>query len=198
MKNLVINFLLIGLVGNIFFAESAIAQISREGTPTSEIYSNLENINNLPIIIMEEFDIDKLIEEDKLPENRIKKPLRFAKAFDVDIDVKEEGLLEILPNNDKLWRLRIKSPGAISLNLTFGEYVLPVGAKVFIYNKSKTHTIGAFTEENNKQSKILPIQSVEGDEIIIEYSEPSEITNPGTLIISRSEASNFTKGQVTS
>lgn len=185
MKNLVINFLLIGLVGNIFFAESAIAQISREGTPTSEIYSNLENINNLPIIIMEEFDIDKLIEEDKLPENRIKKPLRFAKAFDVDIDVKEEGLLEILPNNDKLWRLRIKSPGAISLNLTFGEYVLPVGAKVFIYNKSKTHTIGAFTEENNKQSKILPIQSVEGDEIIIEYSEPSEITNPGTLIISR-------------
>ncbi len=136
MKNPVINFLLLGFVGNIFFAESAIAQISREGTPPSEIYSNFENINNLPIIIMEEFDIDKLIEEDKLPENRINKHLRFTKAFDVDIDVKEEGLLEILPNN-------------------------------------------------NKQSKILAIQPVEGDEIIIEYSEPYEITNPGTLIISR-------------
>jgi len=46
--------------------------------------------------------------------------------------VKKEGLLEILPNNDKLWRLIIKSPGAYSLNLTFGEYVLPVGAELFI------------------------------------------------------------------
>jgi len=134
---------------------------------------------------MEEFDIDKLIEEDKLPENRINKPLRFAKAFDVNIDVKEEGLLEILPNSDKLWRLRIKSPGAYSINLTFGEYVIPDGSKVFIFNKSKTHKLGAFTEENNKPSKILAIQPVEGDEIIIEYSEPSEITNPGRLIISR-------------
>lgn len=90
MKNSVINFLLFALVSNLFFAGSAIAQISREGTPTSEIYSNLENINNLPIIIMEEFDIDKLIEEDKLPENRIKKPFRFAKAFDVNINVKKK------------------------------------------------------------------------------------------------------------
>jgi hypothetical protein len=134
---------------------------------------------------MEEFDIDKLIEEDKLPENRVKKPFRFAKAFDVDINVKEEGLLEILPNNDRLWRLRIKSPGAYSLNLTFGDYVLPVGAKVFIYNKNKTHTIGAFTEENNSESKMLAIQPVESDEIIIEYYEPSEVTMEGKLIITR-------------
>jgi len=73
MKNSVIIFLLFGLVSNLFFTGSAIAQISRGGTPPSEIYSDLENINNLPVIIMEEFDIDKLIEEDKLPENRINK-----------------------------------------------------------------------------------------------------------------------------
>lgn len=102
MKNQVLNFILIGLVSNLFFAEPTLAQISRIGKHPSEKYSNLEKINNLPVIIMEEFDIDKLIEEDKLPENRINKPLRFAKAFDVNINVKEEGLLEILPNNDKL------------------------------------------------------------------------------------------------
>ncbi|NQU81506.1 MAG: trypsin-like peptidase domain-containing protein, partial [Bacteroidetes bacterium] len=134
---------------------------------------------------MEKFDINKLIEEDKIEENIINKPFRFAKAFDVNINLKKEGLLEILPNNDKLWRLIIKSPGAYSLNLTFGKYVLPVGAELFIYNKSKTHKLGAFTEENNKQSEMLAIQPIEGDEIIIEYSEPSEITNPGKLIISR-------------
>jgi len=48
MKNSVINFLLFALVSNLFFAESAIEYISREGAPPSEIYSNLENINNLP------------------------------------------------------------------------------------------------------------------------------------------------------
>jgi len=102
MKNSVINFLLFALVSNLFFAGSAIAQISREGTLPSEIYSNLENINNLPIIIMEKFDIDKFIEEIKIEEVKINKPFRFAKAFDVNINVKNEGLLEILPNNDKL------------------------------------------------------------------------------------------------
>src|SRR4030042_3382135 len=185
MKNLIINFLFFSLISNLFFAGSIVAQITKGGTPFSETYSNLENINNLPIIIMEKFDIDKLIEEDKLPENRINKPFRFAKAFDVNINVKEEGLLETLPNNNNVWRLRIKSPGAYSLNLTFGQYILPVGAKVFIYNKSKTNTIGALTEENNNESKILAVQPIEGDEIIIEYSEPSETTNPGQLIVGR-------------
>jgi hypothetical protein len=98
MKNQVLNFILIGLVSNLFYAEPILAQISRKVTPPSEVYSNLETINNLSIIIMEKFDIDKLIEEDKLPENRINKHLRFAEAFDVNINVKKEGLLEILPN----------------------------------------------------------------------------------------------------
>ena len=185
MKNQILNFLLIVLFSNLFFTEPTLAQISRIGKPPSEKYSNLEKINNLPIIVMEKFDINKLIEEDKIEENIINKPFRFAKAFDVNINLKKEGLLEILPNNDKLWRLIIKSPGAYSLNLTFGKYVLPVGAELFIYNKSKTHKLGAFTEENNKQSEMLAIQPIEGDEIIIEYCEPSEVTMAGKLIISR-------------
>ncbi|MQY79165.1 MAG: hypothetical protein GH151_08225 [Bacteroidetes bacterium] len=70
MKNQVLNFILIGLVSNLFFAEPALAQISRIGKPPSEKYSNLKKFNN---------------------------PFRFAKAFDVNINVKKEGLLEILP-----------------------------------------------------------------------------------------------------
>lgn len=46
---------------------------------------------------MEKFDIDKLIEEDKIEEGKINRPFRFAKAFDVNINVKKEGLLEIPP-----------------------------------------------------------------------------------------------------
>jgi len=97
MKNQVLNFILIGLVSNVFFAETTLAQISRKGTPPSEKYSNLKKINNLPIIIMGKFDIDKFIEKDKIEEDKINKPFRFAKAFDVNINVKKEGLLEILP-----------------------------------------------------------------------------------------------------
>ncbi len=53
MKNSAIIFLLFALVSNPFFTGFAIAQISRGGTPPSEIYSDLENINNLPVIIYE-------------------------------------------------------------------------------------------------------------------------------------------------
>jgi hypothetical protein len=43
----------------------------------------------------------------------------------VDITPATHGTWELLPDGNELWRLRIASPGAVSLNLGFTRYGMP-------------------------------------------------------------------------
>ena len=158
------------------------AQISEGGTPYSLKYDLRSEI---PVIEMPAFDADLQREIDEVDNEIDVKPFRFAKSFEVEADLTNSGLWETLPNGDQLWRIRIKSKGAYSLNIIFSEYYLPKGAKLFLYNSDKSFIIGAFTYKNNKQSRILPTSLIPGDEIIIEYYEPKSVEFKGFLKIGK-------------
>ena len=96
---------------------------------------------------------------------------QFAYDFTVDIDVKESARVDSI-DIGLLYRLAIHSDNAKSINLIFDNYELPHGAKLYLYSFDKQYVLGAFTSNNNKQSKKLPTLPVKGDEIIIEYFEP--------------------------
>jgi len=161
------------------------AQITKHGVIRSKDNYNLKHSNKLPIISLPYFDVQQLIEEDKKNEKHSNKPFRFAKAFDVNIDIKKDGLEEEIPNSGNIWRLKVKSSGAYSLNIIFGKFELPIGAELFIYNVDKTQIVGALTKTNNNKAKVVPIQPIKGDELIIEYYEPNEIPFKGKLILSK-------------
>ncbi len=109
--------------------------------------------------------------------------LKFAHQFTVNYTPENSGNWYTLDDGTKIWKLRISSPGAYSINLIFDRYVLPKGAKLLIYNISQTEVIGAFTSENNKSSGILATAPVEGDEIVVEYQEPANPEFKGELLI---------------
>ena len=88
--------------------------------------------------------------------NLLYKEHQFAYSFNLDIDVKNSATIDSL-DIGLLYHLSIKSEGAKSLNLIFKKYVLPKGAKLFIYSKDKLNIIGAFTSNNNKQSHRLAV-----------------------------------------
>ena len=165
----------------IFFCSFTYGQISELGEP----YSFSHNVK---------IDIDKVVmpkinnADEQLNANSDCpqcKSLQFAETFAVNYNLNNSGTWQTLSNGDKLWRLAIKSENAYSINLIFETYYLPVGAKLFIYNKEKTHIIGAFTHKNNKYDKILPTMPVKGDEIIVEYYEPKNVEFSGELSISQ-------------
>ena len=143
-----------------------------------------ENKSEIPFYILPDVDTKKLLREDRKNEDNGEKKLRYASLLDVEISPGDKGEWHILENGDRIWILKIVSPGAYSLGVLFERYHLPEGARLFIYNSNKKHIRGAFTSKNNKSSNILAIAPVKGDEIVLEYYEPKDVKFKGELLIS--------------
>lgn len=157
-------------------------QISQHTNPVS-----FDFLNELPelkeSIEFSKVDHDALRAQDALLDKAFDN--RFAFGHEVDLTLNNAGQWDDLPNGDKIWRLKIKSKGAFSLNTVFKHYELPKGASVHIYSVKEKHVIGGFTSRNNKENHVLATVPVPGDEVIIEYFEPSEVAGQGILEIMR-------------
>jgi hypothetical protein len=157
------------------------AQVSAGGTPDS--WNNLK----IPLLtskeVMSVVDVASLKAEDAIDAQYKDLPFRFAYGHDVNFTPDNSGSWFEMPNGNRIWRLKIKSKGALSMNVTFASYHIPVGAKLFIYSSDEVYKIGAFTSFNNKESGYLGTSAIPGDEIIIEYNEPANVSFEGELVI---------------
>lgn len=99
---------------------------------------------------------------------------RFAVTMEVDITPATHGIWETLPNGMSVWRLRISSRSAHSLNLGFTEYRMPEGGSLLLYSPDKKRTMGPFTPADNEEHEQLWTPIFEGDEMVIEVQVPAE------------------------
>lgn len=166
------------------------SQISHGGTPiffddaiVKKSNSLLRNSKELNFIEMPSFDLDLVLQEDKLNEQNMRGSFQFAHKFYTDIRKDRDGDLTILDDGTKIWRIGIKSEGAYSLNLFFEDFEIPAGGRLFIYNTDFSYVIGGFDYRNNSPNKVLPMQPVAGDTIIVEYSEPANVDFEGNFTI---------------
>lgn len=157
------------------------AQISQGGEPISfrnSVPAGMETITMPPV------NVATLLAEDSAASKE--EPYRFGYPFQVDYSLDNSGTWTELPNGDMLWRLRIVSPGAYSINLIYGYYQVPKGARLFVYNEKKgaeRKVLGAFTSINNKNDKMFATAPVPGDRIVLEYYEPADAPFPGKISI---------------
>lgn len=121
---------------------------------------------------MQPIDVQALLAEDRAEQQEDQPvPLRFGKALDVSLDLDNIGKWEELSNGSRLWRLRIASQGAYSINLIFDQYQLPPGGMLFIYNEDRGTLLGAFSEAHNKPYGRFSTLPVSGALITLEYYE---------------------------
>ncbi len=71
------------------------------------------------------------------------------------------------------WRLRISSPGALSIGLKLEHVNIPTGGRLFLYNDQGALR-GAFTHLNNSEHGTLNMAPLQGDAITVEYDFPEE------------------------
>lgn len=158
----------------IFISQAAFAQISKGGVPVSftEIVPIDDTIN---IIQMPIVNVDSLHIADSIEEGEIEmKPFRFGYAIDVDVNLLNAGKLTILPNGDKVWRLKIISTNAYTINLIYDNFWLPQDAQFFVYNEDRSMVLGAFTSDvSNNASNQFATDLVQGSAIVLEYFEPN-------------------------
>jgi lysyl endopeptidase len=127
--------------------------------------------------------LNKLIE--KQQEEKILKSFRFAHTFDVNFSPQDEGIWITGVRGYDIWRLKIRSAGAKSLNLIFNKFHLPQHARLFLYNEKENHYLGAYTSNNNKTYQKFAVSPVAGEEITIQYEVPEGIDGKNDFIISR-------------
>jgi len=156
------------------------AQISEGGTPPS--FSNRLS-SDLPTVFMPSVNVEALLAEDEAEQSK-DVPFRFGEPIDVDYTLNNSGLWEELPDGSRIWRLRISSPGAFSLNLTYEKYRLPEGAKLFLYNDDRSSVLGAYTSFNNKESMKFSTSPTAGDAVTLEYFEPANVLGQGVVEVS--------------
>ncbi|MFT5832646.1 MAG: lysyl endopeptidase [Cognaticolwellia sp.] len=177
MKKLLLSFLFVSITILGF------AQISMPSTPPSFVNALLQDI---PIYELPMVNEAELRAEDILEQKQNKSiPLRFGMDFSVELDLNNSGVWETLPNGDEVWRLRIESSNAKSLNFIFSDFYMPKGSEFFIYNLNKTYLIGAFTELNNKNHSRFSTAPVKGNIVILEYYEPKSVSGEGRIEVSK-------------
>lgn len=112
-------------------------------------------------------------------------PLRFGEAFEVDLDIKD-GAWSTLPgpDQDRIWRLALRSETAFSLNLLFSDFELPVGGELYVIAEEEGSVTGPYSYRNNKQSRKFATTPVRGNKILLEYYAPKDAFLP-TITISK-------------
>ncbi|WP_438426397.1 GEVED domain-containing protein [Aquimarina macrocephali] len=177
MKNAIL-LLVIALCSSI----TAYSQIGQGGEP---LFSNerVSKTSQIPGVTLPKLDIAKLLKEDALESSK-DVPMRFAYAHKTNLNPRNSGKWYTNSKGDRYWLIEIESKGALSLNLTFSNFKIPEGGKLFVYNRDKSDVRGAFTSANNKNSKRLGLAPVKGDKIIVEYFQPAQVKQQPDLNIS--------------
>lgn len=91
--------------------------------------------------------------------------------------------VEHFENGDKLYRLGIESTGALAIGLYLRDFYLPPGSKLYIYNPTMEEFYGAYTSKNNTKEAYFCTEMIVGDQIVIEYYEPKEVSGMGKMTL---------------
>lgn len=163
------------------FAGTSIGQVTNEGTPKSwKLLSN----PTVSSKVLPTFDMDAVRAQDAINDASKDKPWRFGFMHSVNYGL-EDGTWDTLENGDRVWRLAVESPGALSLNFIFDEFYMPEGASVYLYSDDKKDLLGAYTAIQNQESGILGTWLVKGEKVWIEYFEPAAVQGQGKLHIAK-------------
>lgn len=121
-------------------------------------------------------DRDQLLAEDA---TRSKDhPMRFAVPEEVHFTLDNSGTWQNLPDGSRIWRLRIDSPGAVSLNLGITRFDLPEGAKLWLYDPAHREIRGPYSLQNRSATGSLFTPVVRSSEIFVELDLPPGTAKP--------------------
>jgi len=181
MKKVIVSIILfltyVGVKGQISTNEAPVS--FKTNLPALKINDN--SFKLLPSLDM--LTIEKEDEENKA----FGSFTRFGFRHEVSYNLANSGEWIELPNGDRIWRLSLCCPEALSINLLYDEFWLPDGAKFFIYSNDLKHCIGAFTSINNKGTRNnmqgFATGLVYGDQVNLEYYLPNNVQETGIISI---------------
>ncbi|HRD82155.1 MAG TPA: proprotein convertase P-domain-containing protein [Saprospiraceae bacterium] len=139
--------------------------------PAQSIAKLKTPLSEVPLIEMPRLDNETLRAEEMSQRAPGRAP-RFAQRHPVSISPQTHGRWETTPSGIAVWRLRLRSAGALSLNLGFDQYVMPEGGHLFLFSPDQRNQLGPFTPSDNQAHAQLWTPVLNGDEMVIEVQVP--------------------------
>ncbi len=154
-------------------------QVTGEDAPVS--WSEELEVQNIPTVQLPKVNVEKLKAEDLINDKQAK-PWRFGFKHDVNYGF-GDGIWTVLANGDRIWRIKVASKNALSLNFIFDQFYMPEGASVYLYSENHKKVLGAYTSVQNQESGVLGTWLIDSDNVIVEYFEPANVYGLGKLHI---------------
>jgi hypothetical protein len=113
---------------------------------------------------------------------------RFSETQTTLITPKTHGIWETITTRNsikRIWRMTIKSSGAISLNVVFTKFKMPKGGELFIYAPGHKQILGPYTQNNTSPTNKLWTPLILGDTIIVEVNLPASKANELVLELTK-------------
>ncbi len=159
----------------VYFCFLASAVAGGKTMPPSSV-DNVLPLSNIQQIILPGIDNDKVQAEDIQRKSEGLAP-RYAIPVPCDYTPLDSGTWETMGNGKRLWRLRVRSEGATSLNFGFTQYFMPEGGELYVYSTDRSSMRGPYTDRDNEVHGELWTPVVLGDSAVIELVIPSEVTD---------------------
>ncbi|MBD3348266.1 MAG: hypothetical protein GF400_03590, partial [Candidatus Eisenbacteria bacterium] len=144
----------------------------REALPSAFLH-DAAPLSSIQLVEAPAVDLEAVRAEDESRE-REGLPPRYAIPNPVTITPRTHGDWEEIEPGTSMWRLRIASEGALSLNLGFTGYVMPRGGRLLVYASDGNYVIGPFTEDDNEVHGELWTPVVLDDDIVVELTLPTK------------------------
>ncbi len=156
------------IISCIFFF---LLSMSLLGQTIEQITVGASTLENIERIVLPKQN-NKCLLEEELAQRRPMRPNHFAKRIEVDLNPDNVGTWEYLADGNALWRLRIFSENAKSLNFGFTKFNLPIGASLILYTPNYEKVLGPFTKGDNEEHQELWTPIIDGDEVVVEVNVP--------------------------
>lgn len=151
----------------LIFANLTFAQIQgMGGRPTSTKLKIATS--QVSTWLFDQPDIEALQEEDAIIDPQGIAPWRFGFNNYTNLSTTNTGTWTELSNGARIWMLRLKCQGALTVNLTFEQTQIPEGNQLFVYNPQKDFILGSFNQSHIYNGQ-LGTELIPGNEAIIEY-----------------------------
>ena len=176
------------------FAQFLDAQITtEEAPPIFDLYMpSLKGVNlNISEQSLPSPDMKTIEMEDRANDGKRGGPLRFAYPVKVHYTLTNSGRWFDLKDGSKLWRLKVRLPGALSTNTSYDVFRLPKGAKFYVYSEDTKQYIGAITSEYLPvyESSNIPYAFatglIYGETVTFEYYQPATVRDNAIISICR-------------
>ncbi len=93
--------------------------------------------------------------------------LKFAESFEVNFNPSKNGTWESITEARSMWRLRIQSRGALSLNLGFESFFLPKTASFYVVDSKEELVLGPLTKNDNEDHLQYWTPAITSDELML-------------------------------